>query len=244
MKKKNILIFLIIICFILMIISLYKIISWKQSNDENQSTINELKKYIIEEEVEEKEVKKYDIDFNSLKEENPDTVAYLKVNNTNIDYIVLKGKNNSYYLNHNFEKKKNVAGWVFSDYHNKFDGNDKNIVIFGHNMKNGSMFGTLKYVLKKEWFDNKDNHKILLVDENGEHYYQVFSTYIINVEDYYINTNFKSNDDFYKFINVLKDRSKYDYDVSLDKSDNILTLSTCSSAGKKRVVLHAKLIKE
>ena len=244
MKKKIILICLIIICFIIMIISLYKIISWKQSNDENQSTINELKKYIIEEEVEEKEVKKYDIDFNSLKEENPDTVAYLKVNNTNIDYIVLKGKNNSYYLNHNFEKKKNVAGWVFSDYHNKFDGNDKNIVIFGHNMKNGSMFGTLKYVLKKEWFDNKDNHKILLVDENGEHYYQVFSTYIINVEDYYINTNFKSDDDFYKFINVLKDRSKYDYDVSLDKSDNILTLSTCSSAGKKRVVLHAKLIKE
>ncbi len=242
--KKIILIILIIICLFVMVESLYKIINWKQSNDENQATKEELKKYIIEEEPKETEVKKYNIDFDKLQEQNSDTVAYLKVNNTKIDYVVVKGKNNSYYLNHNFDKKVNVAGWVFSDYHNKFDGTDKNIVIFGHNMKNGSMFGTLKYILKSEWFNNKDNHIILLADEHGEHYYQVFSTYIINVEDYYINTIFENDDEFYKFINVLKNRSKYNYNVELEKTDKILTLSTCSSAGKKRVVLHAKLLKE
>lgn len=241
--KKIILLILIIICSIMTIYFLYKVFTWKKDNKENIIIKNELDKLITEIETEEENEDYYDIDFEALKEINPDTVAYLKVNNTKIDYVVVRGNNNSYYLNHNFDKKINVAGWVFADYHNEYDGSDKNLVIFGHNMKNGSMFGTLKYVLRDEWYENKDNHKILLVDERGTHYYEVFSTYVINNEDYYINTNFNSDDDFYDFIFNLKSRSVNDYNVSLDKEDSILTLSTCSSGGTKRVVLHAKLIK-
>ena len=147
-----------------------------------------------------------------------------------------------YYLKHNFNKEYNIAGWIFADYHNKFDETDKNIVIFGHNTKNGSMFGTLKNVLDKSWQENKDNLEITLVTEKEQYKYQVFSTYSITPEDYYINTIFNSDDEYSKFINKIKSRSNYDYNIEVDSSDKVLTLSNCIGDGKKRVVLHAKLI--
>ena len=155
---------------------------------------------------------------------------------------MVKGNDNSYYLKHNFEKKWNVAGWIFGDYHNKFDESDKNLIIYGHNTKDGSMFGTLKNVLNKDWYENEENHKVVLVTEKGTYYYQVFSTYSIKPEDYYINTEFKDNDEFDKFIKKLKSRSIYDYGIEVSGEDKILTLSSCIGDGTKRVVLHAKLI--
>ena len=128
------------------------------------------------------------------------------------------------------------------DYHNKLDGNDKNIIIYGHNTLDGTMFGTLRNVVKKEWYENEENHIIQLVLENEVLTYQVFSTYSIKVEDYYINTIFKDNSEFNTFVNTLKNRSVYDYGVDVNGEDSILTLSTCTGNGKSRMVLHAKLI--
>ena len=243
-KKKLVLFIIMFVFFFMFLLSLIKIISYLKDNKDNkkiQETIINDSITIIEPIEEEKGVK-YDVDFKSLKDRNPDTIAYVKVNNTNIDYIVVKGNDNSYYLKHNFNKEYNVAGWIFSDYHNKFDETDKNIVIFGHNTKDGSMFGTLKNVLDKSWQENKENLEIILVTEKGQYKYQVFSTYQITPEDYYINTIFNNDDEFTKFINKIKSRSNYDYGVELDSSDKILTLSSCIGDGKKRVVLHAKLI--
>ena len=68
-------------------------------------------------------------------------------------------------MNHNFEKKYNIAGWIFADYKNNFDKTDKNIVIYGHNRKDGSMFGTLKNILKEEWYSNEENFVIDFITE-------------------------------------------------------------------------------
>ena len=251
LKIKNLIIFiLMIICLIGIIYSSYMIITWKLNVDENKDIkekiddnikIIEPKNDEIEDENENKEII-YDIDFKTLKETNKDTVAYVKVNNTNIDYIVVKGKDNDYYLNHNFEKKWNIAGWIFADFHNKLDETDKNLIIYGHNTKDGSMFGTLKNILNEEWYKNIDNYKVILVTENGQYTYQVFSTYSIKPEDYYINTEFNSDIEFEEFIKKLKSRSIYDYGIEVTKDDKILTLSSCMNEGAKRVVLHAKLI--
>ncbi len=237
--NKNILLALIIICFIGLIYGTYNFLYWYISNKENSKIENDLKNVINEETITDEE---NNIDFEYLKEMNPDVVAYLKVNNTKINYVVVKANDNDYYLSHNFNKEPNVAGWVFADYNNKYDGNDKNLVIYGHNMRNGSMFGTLKNVLKKSWYENEDNHKILLIDENGTHTYQVFSTYLIEAEDYYINTDFKNDDEYNSFITKIASRSNYNYNVDLKDTNTVLTLSTCSSGGRKRVVLHAKLV--
>jgi len=247
LKKKNLFLFLIIMLFlVLFIISSIKIISYLNDNYKNkkiQESIIENSITVIEpKSKDEKQGIIYDIDFESIKENNPDTVAYLKVNNTNIDYIVVKGKDNDYYLKHNYEKKWNVSGWIFADYQNNFDGTDKNIVIFGHNTRDGSMFGTLKNILNKEWYENKENYEIILVTENDTYRYQVFSTYSITPEDYYINTIFNNDEEYIEFLHKIKSRSIYNYNIEVNSNDKVLTLSSCIGDGKKRVVLHAKLI--
>lgn len=241
--KKILILLFIVICFVGVVYYFYKVFIWNKSLNDNSTLKSEIDELVIIEDDEESN-NKFNIDFESLKKKNSDTVAYIKVNNTKIDYVVVKGKDNDYYLHHNFNKKWNVAGWVFADYHNKFDESDKNIVIYGHNMKNGSMFGTLKTILNKKWYKNKKNNIVNLVTENGEYSYQVFSIYSIDSEDYYINTKFKNNKEFDKFVKKIKSRSIYNYKVDVSGNDKILTLSSCIGTKGKRVVLHAKLIEE
>lgn len=234
--SKLITIFVILICLCLVGISLYKIINWYIDVNKNSEIKEELDKSITKKED------TFEVDFDSLKKQNKDIVGYLKVNNTKIDYIVVKGNDNNYYLTHNFKKESSIAGWVFATYQNRMDGTDKNIVIFGHNMRDGSMFGTLKNVLKKEWYNNDNNLKIKLITEQGTFTYQVFSIYQVKAEDYYIQTYFDSDNEYSKFLETITKRSIKSFNIKLDKDDKILTLSTCSMTGKERVVVHAKKI--
>ena len=248
MKKRRlrpwVIIAFILICLISIVYFSYKVITWKIHVDSNNKIKEELKEKVTIKNNTTQDIIKYEIDFKSLKEMNPDTIAYIKVNNTNIDYVVVRGIDNSYYLSHNFLKTWNVAGWVFGDYRNKFDGTDKNLIIYGHNTKDGSMFDTLINILNKDWYENEENREVILVTEQGTYYYQVFSTYGIKPEDYYITTNFSSDNEFDSFVKKLKSRSVYDYGVDVSFEDRILTLSSCIGDGKKRVVLHAKLIEK
>ena len=242
LNKKKVLVFCLFLIFVgLFVFSLFKILFYLRDNKSNrniQKVVSEAVTVTPSSEI----GNLYSVNFKQLKEQNADAVAYLKVKNTNIDYVVVKGSDNEYYLNHNFNKDKNVSGWVFADYHNKFDGTDRNIIMYGHNTWDGSMFGSLKNILDDSWYQNEDNYKILLATEDGVYYYQVFSTYTIDVEDYYISTSFSSDLEFETFIKRLKFRSIYPYKVNVYGNDKILTLSTCNGDGRKRVVLHAKLI--
>ena len=112
------------------------------------------------------EVEKYSVDFRNLKDKNQDIVGWIKVKGTAIEYPVVKGADNSFYLTHSLDKSYNSAGWIFADYKNKLDGNDKNIVIYGHNRRDGTMFGSLQNVLKEEWYNNKENQYITFEKEN------------------------------------------------------------------------------
>ncbi|WP_461248653.1 class B sortase, partial [Treponema sp. R6D11] len=135
--------------------------------------------------------------------------------------------------------KKNSAGNPILDYRNKLD--DKNLVIYGHNRKDGSMFGSLKNVLNSNW--RKGNNKITWTTKEGTYTYQVFSTYIRKAENYFNKTSFGS--DFHSFLATIKARSNYNFKVKVEDSDTLLTLSTCygMSSSNKRLVVHAKLIK-
>lgn len=238
-RKKIIILILILVFALMFCISTIKIINYLKDNKENRQIQKKISKAII---VTPSKEKKYIVDFKLLKKENPDTIAYLKVNGTNIDYVVVKGNDNNYYLNHNFNKSFNVSGWIFADYRNKFDSSDKNIIIYGHNTMDGSMFGTLKNTLNKDWNKEEDNQTIMLVTSESINYYKVFSTYKIEEEDYYTNTSFNNDKEYEEFLKRLKFRSIYSHEVSVSKYDKILTLSTCTPDGKNRVVLHAKLI--
>lgn len=145
-KRKNKKILFIIrkmqlIFLILLVYSSLHIIGWAKNNKENKEIISDIEKSVEIDSTNDEE-HKYKVKFEELKQKNSDTVAWLKVENTNIEFPVVQAKDNSYYLTYNFNKKYNVAGWVFADYKNKLNGTDKNIVVYGHNMRDDSMFGS------------------------------------------------------------------------------------------------------
>lgn len=238
--RKQVL-FVILLFFVVMFItSGIKIIIYLKDAKKNEKIIHEISKEIeVERDNNDTNAIRYNINFTSLKEKESDTVGFIKVNGTDIEHIVVQGKDNSYYLTHDFEKDYNSAGWIFLDYRNKLDGSDKNIIIYGHNMRNNTMFGTLKNILKKDWFENEDNRYITFITERESATYEVFSVYEIEAEDYYIKTSFNTGE-FNKYIDSMKARSKYDFNCDVSEEDKVLTLSTCANNNKYRVVLHAK----
>lgn len=242
MKKKSkiVVTFIQIVLIAVIIFSGIKIIEWIKSNKKNKDIMSEIKENVVINNEMDSNNEEYKIDFAKLKQKNSDAIAWIKVNGTDIDFPVVKGTDNSYYLTHNFDKEKNKAGWIFADYRNKFDGTDKNIIIYGHNMKNGSMFASLKDVIKEEWYNNENNKYIALITENENCKYQVFSVYQIETEEYYLQTNISN---FKEFVEKIKGRSKKKFNVDIKETDSILTLSTCADNTKYRVVLHAVKIK-
>lgn len=246
MKKKRILnIAIYLILFLILICSGFKLYFWYKDKKNNDETTEQLKNNVKLEKIKKDNSnnEKYIVDFKKLKSENSDVVAYIKVNNTNIEYPIVKTSNNNFYLNHSFDKSKNSRGWIFADYKNKFDNTDKNIVIYGHNMRDDSMFGSLKNILNSDWYNNEENTNIALYTENEKYIYKVFSIYKIESEDYYIKTEFSNDNEFEKFIKTLKKRSIKNFNIDISKEDSILTLSTCANNNKYRVVLHSKKIK-
>ncbi len=212
-KKAILNLILYIILLSILIYSGIKIFKWYKDKTNNNKIAEQIKSTVI------------------VEEENGD------------EYPVVKGTNNSFYLNHCFDKSNNSAGWIFADYRNKFGNTDKNIVIYGHNMRDGSMFGSMLNILNAKWYENEENTNITLYTENEKCMYKVFSVYKIENEDYYIKTEFKNDNKFEDFIKTLKKRSIKDFNVDVSKDDNILTLSTCANNNKYRVVLHAKKVK-
>ena len=148
----------------------------------------------------------YTFDFKNLLSINDSTIGWIYVPGTNINYPVVQAND-------------------------KLDGTDKNIIIYGHNRMDSSMFATLRNTQKQNWATNKNNHYITFSTPDGNtHIYQVFSTYTIKSETYYLTTIFQNDDTYLDFLNTLKNRSSYNFNVNLSKEDSILTLSTCDSS--------------
>ena len=182
------------------------------------------------------------VNFDNLLQINNDTKGWIMVPGTNVNYPFVQSNDNLYYLKHSYDKSSNKKGWVFLDYRNNMDNLSKNTIIYAHGLVNNQMFGSLRKILKSSWYNNKNNHIIKLSTPTSNQLWQVFSTYTIEPEDYYITTSFSSDEEFQEFINTIKSRSVYDYGTEINTNDNILTLSSCYS-DTKRMVLHAKLIK-
>lgn len=181
--------------------------------------------------------------FEELLKKNTDTVGYLSVNNTKINYPVVQASTNSYYLNRDFNKRKNSMGWIFMDYRNDAKELNKNTIIYGHNIKQGIMFGTLKYALNSSWYKKESNQVITFNTPTKNMKWRIFSIYRIPATEDYLKTEFESDEEYMEFLNMLKNRSIYNFNVELNESSKILTLSTCFSHTTRHVV-HAVLESE
>ena len=261
-NKKWPWVLLLIVLFAIIVVCLVKIVFWLKDNKTTSKVVNDITNNTnIEEKKddentelvnkEENTTSDYwyyikfpliDVDINKLKEKNSDTVGWINVNNTNINYPYVQGKDNNYYLDHSFNKKYNEAGWVFLDYRNDKNLSNKNNILYAHSRLDKTMFGSLSKTLKSNWYNNKDNHIIRLSTETENTMWHIFSVYKIPEETYYITTNFNSDNDYQKFLNTIKERSIHNFSTNLTTDDKILTLSTCYS-DTERTVVHAKLIK-
>ncbi len=239
-KTKNILLILFIVVFLF---STTKIVLFLLDSNKNKNDTKELIQNVISIDIEEeKEV--FKIDFEKLLSINSDTIGWIRFNQDKINNPIVHTKDNTYYLKRSFEKESNQAGTIFMDYRNE-SFNDRNVVLFGHSMLDDTMFGSLQDIFKNEFFDKKENNYIQIYNKDNELLtYQIFSYYIIEKEEYYITTSFKSDSDFNKFIDTITRRSYKKFDIEVSTSDNILTLSTCSGTGgtSKRKVVHAKRV--
>ena len=183
------------------------------------------------------------VDFTELTKQNKDTVGWLIVNNTNVNYPVVQTTNNDYYLSHAFDRSSNSAGWVYADFRNSFDEFSSNTVIYAHGRKDKVMFGSLTNTLKSSWYKNTDNQIIQFSTLKYNTMWQIISIYKIEAESYYITTDFSSTESYQRFIDTMLSRSIYDFGVDVTTDDKLLTLSTCYNDNGIRLVVQAKLVK-
>ena len=160
-----------------------------------------------------------------LKSINSDYKMWIQIENTNINYPVVQGSDNDYYLKHNFRKESNISGTVFVESANDID-NAKNIILYGHNMRNGTMFNNITNY-KEESFFNEDN-KINIIMNNTLYEYEVFSVYVKNVSEVNLAIGFANEDEFINYAYNEADESLYKKDVDFSAEDNLITLVTCS----------------
>jgi len=263
-KWSNIILLIVFIaCFIGLIVSFINILKWNNENKSTNEEITEInnKTDVVEipdntetEVIEQADIPKeniywkyvgyslIDVNLNELKATNSDTVGWLQVSGTNINYPFVQTTDNVYYLTHSFYKKINSAGWVFLDYRNKLGNNDANTILYAHGRVDKTMFGSLKNILTSGWLDNADNYVVKLSTEYENTLWQVFSVYHIPTTSDYLQINFSNSTKYQEFLNTLINRSAYNFNTTVTSTDRILTLSTCYNTDE-RVVLHAKLIK-
>ncbi len=265
-KKKSVipLIFVLIISLGVFAYSAFNIVKWQQDNNQIKDITEKINDTTDVQEVVDnknvevieppKNVQKSDpywdyikvplisVDFNELKSTNKETVGWIQVMGTNINYPFVQTKDNSYYLSHDFSKKVNSAGWVFMDYRNNVQEFDRNNIIYAHGRLDTTMFGSLKNILSSGWLKNTDNYVIRLSTEYENTLWQVFSVYRIKTTNDYIQVEFDDDAEFNEFAKMLIGRSAHNFNTTIASTDKILTLSTCYNQTDK-VVLHAKLIK-
>lgn len=187
---------------------------------------------------------KYNQIFDELLSINNETIGWLTVNNTKVNYPVVQHTDNDYYLKRDFNKNSNSYGWIYMDYRNNIYNMSNNTIIWGHNLKNGMMFGTLRYVTNESWYKNKDNQIITFNTKIKNMKWQIFSIYKLPVTNDYLYANFGDLNEFQTFLDMIRSRSIYDFGINVSKDDHILTLSTCGPTSATRLVIHAVLIKE
>ncbi len=259
-RKKRIMTVILIVLIIIFLFSFTKVVLWtidshknkEQDIDANITEVEDNKDTVVvkQKNIDKKnpywdfiKMKLINVDFSKLKSQNSDTVGWIQVKGTNINYPFVQTTDNDYYLNHSFDKSSNVGGWVFLDYRNNTSMENKNTIIYAHGMYDKTMFGSLKNIVSSGWLEDSQNFVIRLSTEYENTMWQVFSVYHIPTTNDYLQISFNSDSEFENFANKLTKRSYHDFDTPVNKDDDILTLSTCWDK-KEKVVLHAKLIKK
>lgn len=246
-KKITIKTIIFLLFFSVFLFSSVNLIRWTIYNKKSTDLIENLaEESFVETEVKESNsnntetqdtlVNKNPVNFENLENINSDTVAWIRIKDTSINYPIVQSTNNEYYLRKDFNKEYSTCGWIFMDFKNSENFIDMNTVLYGHNIKSGIMFSDLQKILRNE-LGNEVIIEIYTKTEKLE--YRVFSSYLKEPDDYAIKSNIVDENTQNKYINEMLKRSSTIYNIVPDKSDKLLTLSTCDNSGENRILIHS-----
>lgn len=183
--------------------------------------------------------------FSAALQQNPDIVGRITVDACDIAYLVTQTIDNKTYLSVGYDRKESRSGAIFLDYRCDIDAVPLrgHYILYGHNMKNGTMFHNLMEYKDEDFFNA---NRIIRFDTLYEDYeWEIFSAYVTNTDFYYIQTAFSGDEEWLNFLNTIQQKSNFKTDVQLSADDVVLTLSTCSyEFDNARFVIHARLIKD
>ena len=185
------------------------------------------------------------VDFEALKKNGPDIIGWITLPDSAINYPVTQTDNNEYYLRHLYDGTYNKAGCLFADYENQADFSDRNTIIYGHNMRDGSMFAVLNQYDGQPYFDT--HRQMYLVTPTGGYVMEIFSAFAAKPAESGSDTspwrlNWKDDGAYTTWLRAMAERSVVETDVSVTSSDKVLTLSTCTPGGASRFIVMGKLV--
>ncbi len=246
--KRKIINILQVFLIIVIVWGIYKVYSY-QKNDKSYQVLDNNYKTMRDESIkdnmkqvdEEKEDSKIESSILFVQELNksyPQVKARLLIENLDMDYPVVQGEDNDYYLNHDYTGSYHPFGAVFIDVRNSSDFKDQNTIVYGHNVKSGHVFNPLNKYRDEKYVE--DNPYIIIDSLEGRFTYEIFAVYEANqYEDYRLPSY--DEEDFEEFISRIEEKNFLDRQLP-NKDDKILTLSTCSDIDD-RMVVQAKLVK-
>lgn len=242
MKKKTLYTILILVFAEIFILGAVQVYLQLREYGEGESSYTEMEQYVwVDESPEGTRDERQDgnqsgegepdiswpaVDFEALSEINPDIVAWIYIEDTKINYPVVQGDDNQYYLKRLFDGKWNSAGCIFLDSRNEPDFSDRNSIIYGHHMKNGTMFSGLTEYKKQEFYEGHPTVLIMTPEQNIR--VEIFAGYVASVEDNAWEIAMGSDVEFENWLEEAKDRSCFKSVVAPAVTDRIVTLSTCS----------------
>lgn len=166
------------------------------------------------------------VDFTSLRAVNPEIMAWLTIDGTNIDYPVARHSDNDYYLHHLFNGEWNSSGCLFMDCSNQADVSDQHTIIYGHHMDNGSMFQNLMYYKDQSFYDEHPTARLFTPD--GAYTVEFFTGYVTGVDEDAWQLDFALSEEFPEWLGNAKEKSLFESAATPTAGDRIVTLSTCS----------------
>ncbi len=223
---------MLIVCGAVFLLSAFKVSSMLKENKAAESAYSIIRGEAAEAistvspEENEEPTEHGKIDFAALREINPEIVAWIKSEGTVIDYPVMHTDNNDYYLTHLYNREYNSSGSIFMDYRNVNVGKDKNTVVYGHHMKNGTMFNKLMNYKDSEYY--KLNPTMELFTPEGDYVIELISGTVEDGNSQFTRFDFTSDEDFLSYVDGFRARSTFKSDVKLSPQDNIISLLTCT----------------
>lgn len=191
-------------------------------------------------ELSEQEEPEFGVDFKELKKMNPDIAAWIYIEKLGISYPVVQGSDNEYYLEHTFYREENKCGSIFIEAGNQKDFSDWNTFVYGHNMKDKSMFARLNEYQEEKTF--QENPEFYIYTSEGTKRYQIFSCYPAALDEDSFQADFQGEEDYASWQETVRAKSLYDTKIMPKAGQKTVTLMTCTPAGKNyRFLIHGVL---